>query len=70
MSVHTHHHVESGIIMRDLKALGFDLQELSRNKVFQTALSEYGCCRMSFDGLVDVAEKLAIFNPEIKPDGR
>ena len=67
MNIHTHGRVEAGIIMRDLKELGFDLQLLSGNSIFETALSEYGACRMSFDGLVDIAEKLAIFNPKIKP---
>ena len=67
MNIHTHGMAEAGIVMRDLKELGFDLQLLARNSLFKTALSEYGRCRMSFDGLVDIADKLAIFNPKIKP---
>ena len=66
-NIHTHGMVEAGIVIRDLKELGFDPQLLSRHSLSQTALSEYGACRMSFDGLVDIAEKLAIFNPKIKP---
>lgn len=67
MNIHAHGTVEAGIIMRDLKGLGFDLHALSDNSLFRTALSEYGACRMTFDGLVDIAEKLAKFNPTIKP---
>ncbi len=66
MSIHNHGNVEAGILMRDLRALGFDLQLLSRNRLFCTALSEYGLCRLSFGGLVDICDKLAIFNPKIK----
>ncbi len=58
--------VEAGILMRDLRELGFDLQLLTRNELFCTALSEYGACRMSFDGLVDICDKIAIFNPKVK----
>ena len=68
-NIHGHHHVEAGILMKGLKELGFDLQMLSSIPVFQTALSEYGACRMSYDTLVDIVEKLAIFNPKIKTDG-
>jgi len=64
--MHMHHHVEAGILMRGLKEKGFDLELLSRIPVFQTSLSEYGACRMSFDSLVDVVENLAIFNPKLK----
>ena len=66
MSIHTHGSVEAGILMRELRALGFDLQLLTQDHLFRTALSEYGLCRMSFDGLVDICDKLAIFNPKIK----
>ncbi len=66
MSIHNHGSVEAGILMRDLRALGFDLQLLTDIPVFRTALNEYGLCRLSFDGLVDICDKLAIFNPKIK----
>jgi len=66
MIMHTRGRVEAGMLIRDLRALGFDLELLSENSLFRMALSEYGLCRMSFDGLVDICDKLAIFNPKIK----
>lgn len=66
MSIHTHDSIEAGILIRDLRAFGFDLELLTKTPMFRIALREYGSCRLSFDGLVDICEKLTIFNPKIK----
>ncbi len=68
MNIQPHHHIEAGILLRELAARGFNCQRLGEHSLFATALDQYGQCKMSFDALVDVAEKLAIFCPGLKQE--
>lgn len=67
MTVQSHHHVESGILLREFKAAGFDCQLLGIHPLFQAAMREYGAYRMTLDGLLRTAENLAVFDKRLKP---
>lgn len=62
----SHHITEAGILLREFKDAGFDCVELTKVPAFVTAMSQYGCCKMTKDELFDIVEKLAILNPGLK----
>lgn len=66
MTIHQHHKVEAGILLREFKASGFDCWRLFDIPAFAAALNLYGECRMTRDGLFEVAHMLIIFDPNLK----
>lgn len=66
MTVHQHHKVEAGILLREFEAAGFDCRKLLYHPVFMVALNQYGACRMSWDELCDVAHGLGILDPKLR----
>lgn len=60
------HLMEASLLIKEFQKRGFDCAKLGTIPVFKTAMSRYGSCKLTFDGLMDVAEALALLNPNLK----